>query len=61
MVVGHTLHFSVKKFFDGKVYGIDVKHSSDYHKNWPNYDSEGLHITNGNYYRVMADGTLEKL
>ncbi|UAB83522.1 metallophosphoesterase [Zunongwangia sp. SCSIO 43204] len=61
IVVGHTLHFSVKKFFKGKVYGIDVQHSSDYHKNWPDYDSEALLITNGNYYRAMADGTLEKL
>lgn len=61
VVVGHTLQFKVKKFYEGKVFGIDVKHSNDYHKNWPDYDSEGLLISNNEYYRVMADGEIEKI
>ncbi|MCM8568549.1 metallophosphoesterase [Gramella jeungdoensis] len=61
VVVGHTLQFKVKRFYEGKVYGIDVKHPNDYHKNWPNYDSEGLLISNNEYFRVMADGEVEKI
>lgn len=61
VVVGHTLQFKVKKFYEGKVFGIDVKHSNDYHKNWPDYDSEGLLISNNEYFRVMADGEIEKI
>ncbi|WAC02169.1 hypothetical protein N7U66_20745 [Lacinutrix neustonica] len=56
IVVGHTLQSKVKKLHQGKVIGIDVHHPKDYHKNWPNQDSEGLLISNGNYYRVFADG-----
>ncbi|MCL6220225.1 metallophosphoesterase [Zunongwangia pacifica] len=61
VIVGHTLQFKVKKFFEGKVYGIDVKHAKDYHKNWPSFGSEGLLISGNDYYRVLDDGTKEKL
>lgn len=56
VVVGHTLQRRVKKFFDGKVYAIDVKHPKDYNKNWPKKSSEGLLILNEKYYRVLANG-----
>ncbi len=61
VIVGHTLQSKVKKFYNGKVYGVDVKHSKDYHKNWPDYDSEGLLISGADYYRVLADGEQLKL
>lgn len=61
VVVGHTLQPKVKKFYDGKVYGIDVKHSNDYHKNWPDYESQGLLISGDAYFRVKANGEVEKI
>lgn len=61
IVVGHTIHRKVKKFYNGKVYAIDVKHPKDYNKNWPNKKSEGLLITEGNYFRVLANGEKIKL
>ena len=42
--------------FNGKVIGIDVKHPKDYHKNFPNSESEGLLIEKGKYYRVLHNG-----
>jgi len=59
IVVGHTLQWSVKKLYNGKVFAIDVKHPKDYNENWPNKNSEGLLIIEGKYYRILADG--EKL
>ena len=56
VIVGHTVQRKVKKLYNGKVYGIDVKHPKDYNKNWPNKKSEGLLIIEGKYYRVMANG-----
>ncbi|WBL24467.1 metallophosphoesterase [Zunongwangia sp. HGR-M22] len=56
VIVGHTPQFKVKKFYEGKVFAIDVKHAKDYHKNWPDYDSEGLMILGNNYYRVKESG-----
>lgn len=61
VIVGHTLQFRVASFYENKVYGIDVKHPKDYHKNWPSYDSEGLLISNNEYFRVTADGKIKKL
>jgi len=57
IVVGHTLQAKIKSHYHGKVIGIDVKHPKDYHKNWPNKKSEGLRISQGKYYRVLANGT----
>ena len=56
IVVGHTLQWSVKKLYNGKVFAIDVKHPKDYNKNWPNKKSEGLLITEGKYHRILANG-----
>jgi len=61
IVVGHTLQRRVKKLYNGKVFAIDVKHPKDYNKNWPNKKSEGLLITDGNYFRVLANGKKIKL
>ncbi|SIR08273.1 metallophosphoesterase [Maribacter ulvicola] len=56
IIVGHTLQWSVKKLYNGKVYAIDVKHPKDYNKNWPNKNSEGLLITPEKFYRLKHDG-----
>ncbi|WP_273568817.1 metallophosphoesterase [Maribacter halichondriae] len=56
IIVGHTLQSRVKSFYEGKVFGIDVAHPKDYHKNWPSKKSEGLLIEDENYYRVFDDG-----
>lgn len=61
IVVGHTLQSKVKRHFNGKVIGIDVKHPKDYHKNWPNQKSEGLLIENNTYYRVLSNGDREEI
>ena len=62
IIVGHTLQSKVKSKYNGKVIGIDVKHSKDYHKNWPNKKSEGLLITTDEkYYRVLASGDRKEL
>ncbi|MGB7393965.1 MAG: metallophosphoesterase [Pricia sp.] len=60
VVVGHTLQWQVNKKFDGKVFAIDVKHSKDYKKNWPNKKSEGLLIEKGRYYRLSASVVLKE-
>jgi calcineurin-like phosphoesterase family protein len=56
VVVGHTLQSKVNRSFNGIVIGIDVQHPNDYHKNWPKRSSEALLITDGKYFRVLADG-----
>lgn len=56
IIVGHTLQWSVKKLYDGKVFAIDVKHPKDYNKNWPRKSSEGLLITNEKYFRLKSNG-----
>jgi hypothetical protein len=57
VVVGHTLQWSVKKLYQGKVFAIDVKHPNDYESNFPPRSSEGLLIEADNYYRLLSDGT----
>ena len=61
VVVGHTLQWNVTKLFDGKVFAIDVKHPKDYNKNWPFKKSEGLLITEGKYFQVLANGKQKQL
>jgi hypothetical protein len=56
VVVGHTLQWSVKKLYQGKVFAIDVKHPNDYETHFPPRSSEGLLIEADNYYRVLSDG-----
>lgn len=57
VVVGHTLQWSVKKLYQGKVFAIDVKHPNDYESSFPPRSSEGLLIEAGNYHRLLNDGT----
>lgn len=61
IVVGHTLQWSVKELYQGKVFAIDVKHTKDYNKNWPSKKSEGLLIMEDKYYRVLANGKMLEL
>jgi len=61
IVVGHTVLWKVKKLYNGRVFGIDVKHAKDYNKNWPNKKSEGLLIENNKYYRVLNNGKKIKM
>jgi len=61
VVVGHTLQWNVSKLFNGKVFAIDVKHPKDYNKNWPVKKSEGLLITKGQYFQVLANGDKKQL
>ncbi|MGB4840404.1 MAG: metallophosphoesterase [Saprospiraceae bacterium] len=61
VIVGHTLQSKVNRQYGGKVIGIDVKHSKDYHKNWPNQKSEGLYIEGNKYYRVLHNGEKEEI
>ena len=61
VVVGHTLQWSVKKLYQGKVFAIDVKHPKDYRSGFPSKSSEGLLIESENYYRLLSDGTKEPL
>lgn len=61
IIVGHTIQWMPKTYFEGKVIAIDVKHPKDYNKNWPSKSSEGLFIKNDKYYRAQADGALKEL
>lgn len=61
IVVGHTLQWNVNKLFNGKVFAIDVKHPKDYSKHWPFKKSEGLLITKGDYFQVLANGDKKQL
>lgn len=61
IIVGHTLQSKVNRLYNGKVIGIDVKHSKDYHKNWPSKKSEGLLIKGNKYFRVLANGEKKEI
>ncbi len=61
VVVGHTIQGKVNRRFAGRVIGIDVRHPSDDHKNWPQGKSEALLIMGDAYYRVLADGSREQI
>ena len=61
IVVGHTLQWNVTKLYNGKVFAIDVKHPKDYSKHWPFKKSEGLLITDGNYYQLFANGDKKQI
>ncbi len=61
VVVGHTIQRRIKKLYNGKVYGIDIKHPKDYNKNWPTKKSEGLLIEGDTYYRVFHNGRKEEI
>ncbi|WP_286235415.1 metallophosphoesterase [Thalassotalea sediminis] len=57
VIVGHTLQWRVKTFFEGKVVAIDVKHPSDYETHLPPRSSEGLLIKNNLFYRLLSNGS----
>ena len=61
VVVGHTIQSKVTRTFEGRVYGIDVKHPSDDRTDWPRGESEGLLIEGDAYFRVLATGVKCKL
>lgn len=61
VVVGHTIQSKVTKTFEGKVFGIDVKHPSEHRTDWPLGKSEGLLIEGEVYYRVLATGVKHRL
>lgn len=61
IIVGHTLQSKVNMQYNKKVIGIDVKHSKDYQKNWPNKKSEGLLIQGNKYYRIFANGDKKEM
>ena len=61
VVVGHTIQGKVNRRYNGRVIGIDVKHPSDDHKNWPKGKSEGLLIRGDKYYRVDVNGVLDEI
>jgi hypothetical protein len=57
IVVGHQPQSRVKSLYSGKVWAINVKHPRDYRGSFPERRSEGLLITNGQYFRLLDDGT----
>lgn len=61
VVVGHTMQMKLSRNFDGKVFGIDVRHPADHYKIFPFPSSEGLLIKDGNYFRVFADGKQRRI
>ena len=56
VVVGHTLQSRISKAYEGKVFGIDVKHPSDHRSELPQGKSEGLLIEGDQYFRVLSNG-----
>lgn len=61
IVVGHTLQAEVNRKYRGKVVAIDVRHPKDYHKNFPEQQSQGLLIEGGRFYRVLHNGEKEEI
>lgn len=56
IVVGHQPQSRVRSRYSGKVWAINVKHPRDYRGSFPERRSEGLLITNGQYFRLLDDG-----
>ena len=61
IVMGHTLQGKINRSYNEKVIGIDVKHPSDDHLNWPVGKSEALLIDQDRYYRIVSNGSKEEL
>ena len=61
VVVGHTIQMKINRSYDGKVFGIDVRHPGDHYQTFPFPSSEGLLIKDGNYFRIFADGKQREL
>jgi hypothetical protein len=61
VVVGHTLQGKVNAKFNNKVFAIDVKHPKDYLTSFPLRSSEGLLIKDGQYFRLLENGSIKAL
>ena len=61
VVVGHTPQRRVHRLFDGKVLAINVRQPRDYRGSIPPRSSEGLLIRDGQYFRLLDDGSAEAL
>lgn len=61
VVVGHTPQRRVQSLFDGKVIAINVRQPRDYRGSIPPRSSEGLLIRDGQYFRLLDDGSAEAL
>lgn len=61
IVVGHTLQGKVNARHGGRVFAIDVRHPKDYLTSFPIRRSEGLLIRDGEYFRVLQDGSMRPL
>lgn len=61
VVVGHTLQGKVNTSYEGQVVAIDVRHPKDYLTSFPPRRSEGLLIKDGQYFRLLRDGSKRPL
>lgn len=61
VVVGHTPQRRVHSLFNGKVLAINVRQPRDYRGSIPPRSSEGLLIRDGQYYRLLDDGSARAL
>lgn len=61
VVVGHTPQRRVHRLFEGKVLAINVRQPRDYRGSIPPRSSEGLLIREGQYFRLLADGSANPL
>lgn len=61
VVVGHTPQRRVQSLFEGKVLAINVRQPRDYRGSIPPRHSEGLLIRDGQYFRLLDDGSADAL
>ena len=61
VVVGHTPQRRVHSLFESKVLAINVRQPRDYRGSIPPRSSEGLLIRDGQYFRLLADGSVNPL
>jgi len=61
IVVGHTLQGKVNARHGNRVFAIDVRHPKDYLTSFPLRRSEGLMLKDGQYFRLLQDGTARRL
>ncbi|MGI9201037.1 MAG: metallophosphoesterase [Woeseiaceae bacterium] len=57
IVVGHQPQSKVRSLYSRKIWAINVKHPRDYRGSFPERRSEGLLISNDEYFRLLDDGT----
>ena len=61
VVAGHTIVPEIEARYGGKVFGIDVEHPADDHRNWPARHSEALLIDGDQFFRILDTGRRIKL